>query len=716
MNPVFVKTFNKGLITRIEDKDIARGAASDCLNWHFLGDHIELRRGQKLLGTEIAGSGRVSGLRVIERHDGMQFPFYTYSRKLNYYTVSTDTTTEISTDLLPSAADGEDIAIEQYNSLAGNMAYISSPNSSIYKIPAANPGSVTDLLMQEFRGKIKIKQSRMFLWDRKDDFGGSDQSGLYLSHIDGTDNIYAFTKQEQLGTGDGATTSFSGTLAYKASNAKETCFFVVIAGATTAPVAITAISSATAGVVTSAGHGLSVGDTVVFTGVAGMTQINDMIGVVTAVASSSSYTVNIDTTNFTAYSSDGTGAKAERFVDDRSGNLSSPAGGTGTINYSTGAYSVTFTSPVINSSKVVSQYFREDSTKISSGDGGIANFDFSGTRTAGEGAVFRQDDRGGKFMASESYGNAEYCLHESKTWVLTLGSDDTSATNLIYRENVGIPYWRAAKTTGNGIVYVDAIGENPAVRVLDFGRFLNEVVPKSISDALDLRSYEFDYALIYEWGDYLIMACRTNTETINNRVFLYHKIWKTWEVHSFRVSVLDTLNGALMAGDSGSNNIFKLFSGLTDEESRIENYFITNDDFLNKEGVKKCNRMMIAGLIGIDQSMKVSYSVDNGPFSEILAADGTSPLIIGNESYVDLNDVRTIGALTLGQEQIGGGQDPEGVIEASPYELEFRIGTEKFENIRLKFEAAGIGYLSVSEYGFVDLRDKGRKVVKKYQQ
>ena len=724
MNPIIVNKFPYGLVTQIEDKDIRRGSASDCLNWHFLGDHIELRRGRKLLGTNTEGVGRITGLKTLRKFNDDEIVFFTDSnRKAYYYDPETETSTEIGSTLIPagtvdSNGVAEDISIEGYNSLAGNFAYLSSPNMGFLKIPVANPGSTIDLLEREYRGRIKIKNSRTYLWDRKDTFGGSDRTGLHISHVDATSNIYQYTSKEELGTGDGVTTTFSGTLAFKAANSKESCFFVVIAGAKSVATSITAITQASSASISSTSHGLSVGDTVVLYGVVGMTQINGLIGVVLTVPDANTFTVNIDSTAYTAYSSGGSVAKAERFIDDKSGNLTGQDGGTGTINYATGAYSVTFNTAVTNAVKVYAQYFREDSTRVTgSGDayGGIVSFDYSVPRTNGQGLTFRQDDSGGKFQTIESFGPHEYCMHEFKTWVVTIGSpDDTEGTsNLIYRDNVGIPYHRAAKATGDGVYYVDHIGENPAIRKLDFGRFLSEVVPRSISDNLNLNNFEHEKAVVFEWGDYIIVACRDNTETVNNRMFMFNKQYKTWELHSYRVSIFDYLGKTLIAGDSGSNNIFQLFSGLTDENSEIENYYITGEDDLNKEGVKKTNIMNIGGWIEINQAMRVSYSLDNDPFVEVTGNNG-SPLIEGDGDYVDLSARKIIGSTVLGEDLIGGGEAPENAIFASPYELQFHVGTDKFERIRLKFEAVAIGYLSVSEYAFVDNRDKGRKLPTKY--
>jgi uncharacterized protein (TIGR02217 family) len=72
---------------------------------------------------------------------------------------------------------------------------------------------------------------------------------------------------------------------------------------------ITAITAASSAVITvGASHGFVVGDTLVASGVVGMTQINGVLGVVT-VAGSTTVTVNINSSGFTAYSSGGTLSK-----------------------------------------------------------------------------------------------------------------------------------------------------------------------------------------------------------------------------------------------------------------------------------------------------------------------------------------------------------------------------------------------------------------------
>src|SRR4051812_6600994 len=88
-----------GLNTAVRDtKTLKKGVATDSKNWLTakLGDHIELRRGQALLGTtRQTGSGKITGLGVGLRYDGTGVPFRARGQKLEYYSSTNDDWTEI---------------------------------------------------------------------------------------------------------------------------------------------------------------------------------------------------------------------------------------------------------------------------------------------------------------------------------------------------------------------------------------------------------------------------------------------------------------------------------------------------------------------------------------------------------------------------------------------------------------------------------------------
>jgi hypothetical protein len=231
-----------------------------------------------------------------------------------------------------------------------------------------------------------------------------------------------------------------------------------------------------------------------------------------------------------------------------------------------------------------------------------------------------------------------------------------------------------------------------------------EIKPQSISEQLNLADYRFDKCVIREWGVYIVVACRHKDSTVNNAVFTYHKIWKLWDRFDYRVSCLDVYNGALIGGDSASKNVFTLFSGLTDEEVEIPNYWTSGKIDHETEGVKYHNLFSISGLIQIDQSFDVYFSYDNAPFVKVGTIDGDG-------SYVDQGQRILVGSNTLGSTEVGGGGDG---IEASPYRREFRVNTPRYENIRVKFTATKVGYVSISDFGFKDIRKKGRSISPQY--
>lgn len=71
---------------------------------------------------------------------------------------------------------------------------------------------------------------------------------------------------------------------------------------------ITAISKATNAVVTVSGHPYSAGDRVTFAGISGMTELNTWTARVVADLGANTFSIDVDTTDFTTYSSSGTAA------------------------------------------------------------------------------------------------------------------------------------------------------------------------------------------------------------------------------------------------------------------------------------------------------------------------------------------------------------------------------------------------------------------------
>lgn len=397
------------------------------------------------------------------------------------------------------------------------------------------------------------------------------------------------------------------------------------------------------------------------------------------------------------------------FTDNYDGTLTGDAGGTGTINYSTGAYTTDDTGAG------TADYQWEDAT-----NNGIADFGMSGTRLAGEGAIFRQDEGGGPVQNINTYGNVYYCFHKLKTWALTLAIDDTPSgtSNLPYRQNVGIPNMRASVETGEGIYYIDTTSsEDPAVRLLTYDRSgSQQVIPVALSGNLNLSDYVFDQAAAFAWGNIVLFACRTSNSTKNNRTLYYDRSLKTWDILSYAVTSFQVFNGALVAGDALSNNVMTLFDGLVMDDAEIPNFWEGSLDALDIEGLKKTKKFRLQGSIGPDQALKVSISTDNGPFVEIGGSDDSDGnhtyAIEGSGTYVDRTNRVSVGPLTLGRGEIGGGGNG---VEAYAYDREFTISVEKFDRVMVRYEAIKVGFASVSGQYFRDVRFCGNKAPRQHR-
>lgn len=622
-----------GLNTVIKDtKKIPPGASPDSLNW-LTGkykDHIELRRGTARLGlTEQTGNGKVTGLGVGIRYDGMEVPFYSHGRKVKYYNLATDDTVEVGSDLLPVGADGEDVWFRKYQNLAGSFVFVGSPNSGIYKIHVANPGSAVDQSVSTYRFNVfHIGQNRSFAGQRNGTTpGNNDKTGLYLSYIDHA-LLSSFTQVtgEAYGTGDATTKTFVHTLAVIA--APKTAMYV------------------------------SVTDTV------------------------------------------------ETFVDDRNGLMVGSLGGTGTVNYATGAVSVTFATAPAGSQAITCGYYHETSTSS-----GI--LDYSGSSN-GQGKSFRQDDGGGNLMAVFNLNTIEYCFHLLKTWQLQTTLDDTNTTNLPYRF-VGIPYPRAAYQAPEGILFADLSQPNePKFRRLQVleGTNSTTIEPLSISDTLDLSGHAFNYCVAFRWGDYEIFCVQEKVngtaQAFNSIMYARNVISGAWDKLDYYGSCLADYGGSLLAGDSISNNVFTLFSGYDELGDVIPNHWISGnlDIALNpgsrsarqRASLKTFRRMTIDGLIQTEQNFMVSLAYDSGAFSEVYT-------VLGTGSYVDSGVNTDIGSPTIGSKVIGSG----GASTAHPFEIDFPVNSDKFEYVQIKVEALGIGYLQIDSIKFRDIRDKGIK-------
>jgi len=399
----------------------------------------------------------------------------------------------------------------------------------------------------------------------------------------------------------------------------------------------------------------------------------------------------------------------ETFTDNRDGTLKGSAGGTGTINYTTGAFTLTFNANVGVGKAITGSYLYIDDAWFSTPKGGIANFCYSATRVAMEGNFFLQQT-GGKISSINSFDNDIYVRHEKNWYKVTQTADDTSFTNLVFRDNLGSPSFRGSFATGDGIysVYQTDTGA-PQFGIISYQDNTTRLEPKSLSEKIEVNNYLFDKAVVYEWGDYVFFCGRESNSTENNVMFVWDKKWHNWKT-MFNVSAncFEIFDGTLVIGDSVSQNTFQMFDGFADYTSDITNYVELSDDNLDEESLKRLYNLRLTGEISKDQSCKVYANIDNGGWVEL----GT---ISGSGDYVDFGQAITIGSQLVGAGKIGGSDNSATVYKFDYMLKDIQKKIDKFEYIKLKFEAQGAGYIKISEYAFWDYRIKEKKQPIKYR-
>lgn len=700
--PDFVVDTWGGLNTAIKSaKDIEIGTSPDSNNWitgydaiKKKGDHIELRRGQVLLGnSRNLENGFVSGLGIGIQENGTQIPFWTYGNNLQYFNVVSGANVSIST--LPVAGANDWISIERLNSIAGSFIYISSPNTSLYKIPVSDPTGIIDINNGEpptgvIQGNLNFSNSRMNLWNKNGNTQAArDAIDLFQSEPDFSTysalaGIAVSTGPgDTVGTGDGSTKIFGATLS------KVPVAQPLIAGAIGTGFTITAITAATQSLVTTSSNtGFTPGQYILIEGVVGTmgTALNGHICQVVQ-GGGEAFSINVDTTSL-VYSSGGSAYATEYFTDDQNGDLVSNLGGAGTINYGTGAVSVTFNTAPLNAIVIQAQYYYQAPYT------GVEDFVPDEGAGAGTAYIFPQRDGGGSLNAVQPFQGQLYCFHAYRTWVATTDPNAAAATtNIPFRNNIGTPFYNSAYPTGDGIVFLDnSTPAHPKFQVLSIApnSTTDTVEPFDLAEMLDLSQYAFNAPVVFFWNNYYILCCQNlvngSAQDFNGTMFIMNIDSGFWDRLDYTVSQLVQYNGTLLSGDSISDNLFTLFSGFDDDGSLIDNYWKSGVYNLDFEGLKKTERFEIEGLIQPAQMLDIYVSYDQGPFTLVQTINGT-------DACVSQGDPQLVGSDTVGSTVVGAGN-----ITANPFLLDFQLASDVYNYIQVKFVAAGIGYIEIDRF------------------
>lgn len=380
-------------------------------------------------------------------------------------------------------------------------------------------------------------------------------------------------------------------------------------------------------------------------------------------------------------------AGTETFTENQLGVLTSNYGGTGTINYATGAYNITFSA--VTTGAVTSNYQWEDSSLK-----GVADFSKSSPRQASEGFVFAQDEGGDAILKVEiGQDGAYYSMKTNSTYKLTLDADDLGATNEVYRKEIGIPYFRASLSTNKGIFFINTYNPTkPEMTILQKNVTTLAVEPTILFPHFQFSNYDYSTAGFASYDRWILVFCKTLDADNNNRILMCNIKEKTVDVvgYSGKMAIQD--NSHLYVGDSITKTVYDLFSGFDDMSDNITAYWEGKEHIISENNLSKVRRLRFKGRIDVDQSAKVYINTDETGYQHV----GT---IVGSGSYVNYNDSETVGAHYIGEAPIGG----DAVSTAYGYFMEMKIRTGKFRKIAIKVVPQGIGYFSFDQQTLWDI-------------
>lgn len=591
--PGEINFFNSGVHNLLPDTVIPVDAASDEQNWFTQDGRIKLVGGRIPVGTEGA-SGLITGQIFGYKVDGSTLQWRKAGANIQYWNGSTWVTT------IAGLTVAADYAFSNYASLAGTFTFAFGVDG-IFKMHNANPGSYIALYdsTKNFKGRAFINKGRTILWNRT-----QDKTTLYGSYID-AQNSTVYTSV----TGE-ATTSLTGTLAFKAAGSLRNCFNVQI--------------TITAG--------------------------------------------------------------GEVYTDNYDGTLTGSLGGTGTINYITGAYT-------LSAAGVGTAAYQWENSNVK----GVTDFTKSATRVAGEGFLFPQDE-GGDAILNVLIGqdNAYYSLKTNSCYRLFIADDDTAAntTNEVFYKQMGMQSWRGAISTKLGIIFLNTANpDKPELTILEKNPIGDNIIPRVLFPQFDFSLYSWVDCAMETIDQFVAIACRSASSTFNDTILLADVDNKKIDISAYPARTFAKDAGVLYCGSPISLSVYKLYNGYDDNQLPINNFWTGKGEKFGTKNLKKYRHIWLKGLIDPNQSFEVYLNYDD-------AGEQLVGTVLGSGSYVDYSSPQSIGANVVGGGQVGGS---DSTTVAYPYYMEIRLKKiPKFQKRNVTFQALGIGYVDIEYHNDKD--------------
>jgi len=581
-----IPLYKSGTHNLLDSEVIPTDASSSSNNWFVQDGKIKLIPGKLRIGA-VGVAGNVTGQVFGYRADGTKVHWRKIGTKIQY--LNGTTWTDTVTGLTATA----DYSFSNYSSLAGTFTFASGIDG-IYKMHNASPGSFNSMFdsAKNFKGKMIIDKGRALLWDRVE-----DKTGIYGSYIDVQNStVYTSVVAE-------ATTSLTGTLAFKAGGGTRNAFAIRL-----------------------------------------------------TITSSS-----------------------EVYTDNYNGVLTGSLGGTGTINYISGAYTV-------SNAGVGTVNYQWENSNVNS----ITDFTKSEKRLAGQGFQFPQDEGGDPIMSVLiGLDGSYYSMKNQSAYILSIESNDTTATNDVYRKELGLLSYRGAVSTGEGIIFINVANQaKPEMTILKKNITGDAIEPSVLFPQFRFANYLFDDCTIDTYERYILVACKTVNATKNDTILLCDITNNTVDIISYTARTFARKDGDLFMGSSVSQDVFQLFTGFDDDNFSISNFWTGKGETWGSSKLKKYRKMRLKGSISRDQSYEVYISYDD-------AGNQLVGTVLGSASYVDYASPQSIGSNTIGTAQIGG----DIVSNVYPYFMEIRLKkVPKFRKRTMTFVALGIGYVDIDSH------------------
>lgn len=383
----------------------------------------------------------------------------------------------------------------------------------------------------------------------------------------------------------------------------------------------------------------------------------------------------------------------EVYTDNYNGVLSGSLGGTGTINYMTGAYTVS------NAGVGTAAYQWEDSNVK-----GVTDFTKSSTRLAGEGFVVRQDAGGDAIKVVIPHDGSYFSFKTHSCYQFTLDNADTAPTNELIRTDIGVNSLRSAVGTGAGIVFMNTANPTePKINILKRNLNGDNFDTQPLFDHFQWNQFTYNDVMVDSWDKYILIGCAYDS-TENNRLVLANMIDNTVDTTYYGVRAIAKDSGYLYGADPVSLTTYELFTGTDDNGIAITNDWVSNGDTYGSDVLKKVKKFRFKGALSPDQAIEVYISLDSEPFRLV----GT---ILGTGSYVDNTTSYAIGTSMIGASTIGG----DDTLPVYNFFMEIKVRAAKFRKRKLKFVSTGIGYAALEQMIDFDIWTYQDKLPRQYR-